>query len=572
MVDAAKLPVETGVDPMRMAQEMFGAGIKIVDASYQGDPASAGIYSDADSISPGVAPSDSGVILSTGHASDVTNATGSANHASWTSSNTLGVDGDAQLNGIAHTNTFDGAIFSARFIPLGSTLTMQVTFSSEEYMEYAGSGFNDAVGVWVNGEKARLTVGDGDIAINNINAWSNSPLYIDNADGSHNTEMDGFTVTLTLKAHVTAGQVNDIRIGIADGGDALYDSNLMVAGHSLQTEVIAADDYFEVGHHRETMVNLTGNDADHSATGLYISQINGVDVHAGSHVMLSDGTEIVVNGDGTITVMDEHHDDHGDSTFSYEVTNGHGITDVGFVHGHVACFVAGARIATAQGLIAVEALRPGDQIVTLDSGMQTLRWCGHRTVVSQGAMAAVSIPAGTFGDHGALRVSPQHRLLMSGWRAELYCGEDEVLVRAGHLVRAGLLRQDNSGGPVTYYHLLFDRHEIINAEGLWSESYLPGPQTLPSHDPETQAELYALFPELETDPAAYGLPARPEAGARAAALLAAPLDRHAPISAAGVSGRSVAMRAPPCFCPCLASFLRPLVRRSVAQQLVDRGF
>lgn len=518
MEEAAKLSVETGLDPFKMAEQMFGAGITIVDASYQGDPLSAGIYSGADKSTPGVAPSDQGVILSTGHAGDFTNASGGANQHDGTSSDTHGVDGDARLTDIAGAKTFDGAIFEAKFIPLGEMLTMQVTFSSEEYMEFAGSGFNDAVGVWVNGEKAQLTVGDGDVSINNINAWSNSPLYVDNADGSHNTEMDGFTVTLTLKAHVKPGEVNDIRIGIADGGDAVYDSNLMIAGHSVQTEVVAADDTYELGPHDKTTINLTENDADASKTGLFITKINGVSVHEGSHVILQDGTEVVVNGDGTITLITDGHEHAGDQTFSYEVSNGHGVTDVGFVHGHIACFVAGARIATDEGLIAVEALRPGDLVVTLDHGSQPLRWVAHRAVASQGAHAAVSIPAGTFGDHGALRVSPQHRLLMSGWQAELYCGEGEVLVKAAHLVRAGLLRQDHSGCPVTYYHLLFDQHEIVNAEGLWSESYFPGPQTLGSHDEGALAEVFALFPELQVNPKAYGLPARPEADARAARL------------------------------------------------------
>ena len=521
MVEATKLPVETGVDPMKMAERMFGSGIKIVEAHYQGDPLSAGLYSGADTYAPGVAPSDSGVILSTGHARDFTNASGSTNHFSSTSSDTKGIDGDCQMDEIAGTKTFDAAIFEAKFVPAGDTLTMQVTFSSEEYMEYAGSGFNDAVGVWVNGEKAQLTVGDGDISINNINAWSNSPLYIDNADGAHNTEMDGFTVTLTLKAHVKPGAVNDIRIGIADGSDQVYDSNLLIAGHSVQTEVVAHDDAYELGQHDKATINLTENDADSSKTGLFITKINGVAVHDGSHVMLADGTEVVVNGDGSITLITDGHEHPGDQSFSYEVTNGHGVTDVGFVHGHIACFVAGARIATAEGRIAVEALRPGDQVLTLDHGPQTLRWVARRAVASQGRHAAVSIPAGTFGDHGALRVSPQHRLLMSGLQAELYCAEGEVLVKAAHLVRAGLLRQDQSGCPVTYYHLLFDQHEIINAEGLWSESYFPGPQTLASHDEDSLAELYGLFPELAVSQDAYGLPARPEADAKLARLLRA---------------------------------------------------
>jgi len=227
----------------------------------------------------------------------------------------------------------------------------------------------------------------------------------------------------------------------------------------------------------------------------------------------------VVNGDGTITVVTDGDQHAGTSTFSYEVTNAEGISDVGFVQGHVACFVAGARIATDRGPVAVQSLEPGDRVLTLDHGYQTLRWRGQRSMPSQGVFAAVSIPAGTFGDHGALRVSPQHRLLIRGWQAEIYCGDPEVLVKASHLVRAGLLRQDHSGAAVTYCHLLFDRHEIINSEGLWSESYLPGPATLASHDEETRAELFAMFPELEGDPQAYGPSARPQADLKAAMLL-----------------------------------------------------
>jgi hypothetical protein len=160
-------------------------------------------------------------------------------------------------------------------------------------------------------------------------------------------------------------------------------------------------------------------------------------------------------------------------------------------------------------------------VLTLDHGFQPVAWHGVRQVASPGAMAAVRIPAGTFGDHGGLAVSPQHRLHFAGWRAQLYAGEEEVLVKAIHLVRAGRLSQDQSGAPVTYHHLLFSRHEIIRAEGLWSESYYPGPTTLSGHDPEVQSELLALFPELAADPASYGPAARPEVRAHVAALLVA---------------------------------------------------
>lgn len=522
MVSATKLPVETGVSASALADAMFGPGIKIVSAKYSGDPASAGIYSRGDAIAPEVTPSDTGVILSTGKAANFTNSSGEANQTASRTSDTLGVDGDKDLDAIAGGKTFDGAIFQADFIPAGSTLTMQITFSSEEYLEYVGSGFNDAVGVWVNGQKAQLTVGDGDISIDNINPGVNGNLYVDNAKDQYNTEMDGFTVTLTLKAPVIAGAVNTIKIGIADGGDAAYDSNLLIAGDSVQTAVVAVADSFTLGRGDDATVSLTDNDTNTSGGTLTITKINGVPVKAGDHVTLPSGLEIVVNGDGTITAIADWGDEVGSASFSYEVINQLGITDVGFVTGEIIpCFVQGVRIQTPGGLIPVEDVKVGDRVLTLDHGFQPVVWRGARQVPSHGAMAAVRIPAGMFGAHGALSVSPQHRLHFTGWKAELYAGEPEVLVKAIHLVRAGCLTQDHSGAPVTYHHLLFARHEIIRAEGLWSESYYPGPATLAGYDADVQEELLSLFPELATNPASYGPSARPEVRADVAALLVA---------------------------------------------------
>ncbi|MBL9047798.1 MAG: choice-of-anchor L domain-containing protein [Tabrizicola sp.] len=523
MVTATKLPVTTNVDAMKLAETMFGSSIKIVDATYAGDPSSAGIYTDGIATSPGVVPSDTGVILSTGKASSFTNSKGEANQTASKSFDSQGVDNDQDLNEIAGAKTYDAAIFKADFVPQGSVLTMQVTFSSEEYLEYVGSGFNDAVGVWVNGEKAQLTVGDGDISIDNINPTHNGNLYVDNAKDQFNTEMDGFTVTLTLKAKVNPGEVNTIKIGIADGGDAVYDSNLLIVADSIQTEVVAEDDSFTVGIDDKTIVNLTGNDLDASGGVLIITKINGVPVTEGSHITLPSGLEIVVNGDGTITVISDPNDAEGEVNFSYEVKNANGVTDVGFVKGEVVpCFVEGARIETDRGPVPVEQVEVGDLVLTLDHGYQPVRWHGRRQVASIGELGSIGIPPGVLGNLGALAVSPQHRLHVTGWRAELYCGEPEVLVKAIHLVKAGLLQQDQSGKPVTYHHLLFDRHQIILAEGLWSESYYPGPATMAGHDPGVQQEILDLFPELASDPdSGYGPAARPEASCSAVALLVA---------------------------------------------------
>jgi hypothetical protein len=82
MVDATELPIQTGVDASTLAQTMFGPGIQVVSATYTGDPLSAGIYTNGDTIAPDATPSDSGVILSTGRADDFTNTSGEANQSS----------------------------------------------------------------------------------------------------------------------------------------------------------------------------------------------------------------------------------------------------------------------------------------------------------------------------------------------------------------------------------------------------------------------------------------------------------------------------------------------------------
>lgn len=168
MPTASELPIDTSASADEMAEEMFGTGIEIVSASYSGASAASGIYSNGDTVADAITPSDTGVILSTGRASSVTNSSGDVNSSSGTSGR-MGTQGDDDLDEIAGANTYDAAVFEAEFIPDGSTLTMQIVFSSEEYLEYVNSGFNDAVGVWVNGEQAELVVGDGDITINNIN-------------------------------------------------------------------------------------------------------------------------------------------------------------------------------------------------------------------------------------------------------------------------------------------------------------------------------------------------------------------------------------------------------------------
>jgi Hint domain len=170
----------------------------------------------------------------------------------------------------------------------------------------------------------------------------------------------------------------------------------------------------------------------------------------------------------------------------------------------VICFTAGTLIETPDGLRRVEDLRPGDLVQTADDGAQPIRWVGQRTI-RQSAMAGdprlwpVTIRAGAFGPGQPsrdLKVSRQHRILRSGWSCELHFGEPEVLVPAHRLVNGRSVRLDLPDQDVTYVHFLCDRHQIVLAEGLATESFYPSALSVRGVAAEAQAELLLIFPEL----------------------------------------------------------------------------
>lgn len=328
---ATKLTITTGMAALAMANEMFGEGVKVVSAKYSGDKSSAGIYNDGLHDASGVAPSNSGVILSTGHASDFTNSSGPANQDPDTTSQVNGVNGDKGLNGIAGTATYDAAILEAEFIPTGNVLSMQLVFSSEEYLEWVSKGFNDAVGIWVNGKLAKMTVGDGEISIDNINNTSNQNLFRDNTKSIYNTEMDGLTVVVNVKAEVNIGEINTIRIGIADAGDRAYDSNLLIVGDSLQTVLIAHDDIGAVAAKSIQVIDLLANDTFPDGSKMRVSQINGQDMAVGETLTLTTGEKLTLNADYTLTVVATATMAGTANTLSYTIIDQNGTTDTAFV-------------------------------------------------------------------------------------------------------------------------------------------------------------------------------------------------------------------------------------------------
>jgi hypothetical protein len=185
---------------------------------------------------------------------------------------------------------------------------------------------------------------------------------------------------------------------------------------------------------------------------------------------------------------------------SYQVTDSDGNSDVAFVTLNTTpCFVAGTLIKTIDGEIPVEDLQPGARVLTFDHGYQELRWSGQTVVRAEGKHAPIDFQADALGNHEALSLSPNHRVMVKSAQAQLYFGTSEVLVKAKDLVNHIQIRQrPSSMETVTYVHLLFDQHEIVWGNGLASESYHPGRETIDSFDPETRAEVLELMPNLDS--------------------------------------------------------------------------
>ena len=72
-----------------------------------------------------------------------------------------------------------------------------------------------------------------------------------------------------------------------------------------------------------------------------------------------------------------------------------------------------------------------------------------------------------------LRVSPQHRVLVRSKTAQRMFGTDEVLVAAKQLVLLDGIDIAEDVESAEYFHILFDRHEVVISNGAETTSLRP---------------------------------------------------------------------------------------------------
>jgi hypothetical protein len=180
--------------------------------------------------------------------------------------------------------------------------------------------------------------------------------------------------------------------------------------------------------------------------------------------------------------------------------------------------VRGTLIETDRGEVAIEALMADDLVRTADNGFQPIRWVGSTTVKAKGSNAPILFRKGAIGNTRDLMLSPAHRVMLHGWQSELLFGVSEVLASAKSLVNDSTILRQNADS-VEYFHVLFDRHEIVFSDGVPTESFHPGEAETGILAQDARDEIYSLFPELAQNRLSYGPSARDTLSAHEVALL-----------------------------------------------------
>lgn len=164
-----------------------------------------------------------------------------------------------------------------------------------------------------------------------------------------------------------------------------------------------------------------------------------------------------------------------------------------------ACFLRGTRIATPKGEVPVEKLRPGDVVLTLDHGKVAVKWVGRRLLdpksidrprdalpvrIRKDALAE-NVP------HRDLLLSPDHCLFI-----------DDRLIPVKLLINDATIVQEVTEEPFEYFHIELDRHEVVLAEGAFTETYID----LGNRQMFTAPNVFQLMPDSMPAPQPFCYP------------------------------------------------------------------
>jgi hypothetical protein len=256
------------------------------------------------------------------------------------------------------------------------------------------------------------------------------------------------------------------------------------------------DPAYEGGGDADETVSIDGGAFNSTTSSPYAIDISFTDINGVAHVETfyffnTGGAWYFIPGPG--------------SAFTVGATLGDYQSHIlGWNYSDVTCFVRGTRIRTIKGELPVEDLRAGVMVETLDAGPQKLRLVLQREIsavelAENPKMRPVLMPAGSLGNGlplRDLRVSRQHRMLVSSPVVQRMFGQNGVLVSAIKLAALPGICVDKEIPEVEYFHLLFDDHQVVFAEGTPSESLYTGELALNALPQEAVEEIFEILPQV----------------------------------------------------------------------------
>lgn len=228
------------------------AGINIVPGSinYVGLDAATSIFSSFNFGGP-VKMDKSGILLTSG------TGTPSLINDSYSYTQYNQTDGDAQFDLLAQNafnyagKTQDAAILEFSFIvtdPSIKSISFDIVFGSEEFPTYIDSSYVDIAAVLVNGVNYGLFDGDPKKPLSIIGNSVNSGSFLDNGTGYstngysnsyletiYSIQYNGISPLMTVQVPLDGSSIYNVRLGVADTGDAALDSGLFISNFTANT-------------------------------------------------------------------------------------------------------------------------------------------------------------------------------------------------------------------------------------------------------------------------------------------------------------------------------------------------
>ena len=395
-----------------------------------------------------------------------------------TGSDTISVGSDVFVEGSIQAGG-DG-LADTITVAEGATITDSViTTSGNDTITLAGQIGDGGSRDWINSGE-----GIDDVTITSTANVNVSQITVGTTEGSSLTIEEGAHVTLYPgTANPGAGILG------THGDDTIFLGGTYDSSHDTDVDGFGvSDDRFVLG-------------ADFSAINTGANSVFKIQ-GGGNSVALDNDTFNFASLSGRVVShdVDPENAEHGTVTL-----DDGSVIEYFEMENVVTCFARGTRIMTRDGERTIEVLRTGDMLHTRDNGLQPIRWIGSRKLSAAELQAfpnlrPIRIRAGALGKNlpvSDLTVSPQHRVLVRSKIAQRMFDTDEVLVAAKHLLECDGIEILDAATEVEYFHILFDRHEVIVSNGAETESLYTGEQALKSLSPAAREEIFSLFPELQ---------------------------------------------------------------------------